>query len=168
MCSMMEAALELLQDGKPVRLLLDGLPTEDLKILQGLNLLTSKPVLYVCNVAEGDAASGNAHSEAVEAKMAADQGAGTVVISAQIEEEIAQLPDSGAARISGNERLQEAGLDRLIAAGYKLLDLITYFTAGPKETRAWTVQQGREGSTGRGCHPHRFRARLHPRPDHRL
>ena len=88
----MEQALALLQDGKPVRMMLVGIAAEDLKILQGLNLLTSKPVLYVCNVAEADAANGNAHTQAVAA-MAATQGAGTVVISAAIEAEVAQLPD---------------------------------------------------------------------------
>lgn len=141
MLPMMEAALALLQEGKPVRLLLDGLATEDLKILQGLNLLTSKPVLYVCNVDEGDAATGNAHTSAVEA-MAKAQGAGTVVISAAIEAEVAQLPDSEAGEYLQAMGLEEAGLDRLIRAGYALLDLITFFTAGPKETRAWTVQRG--------------------------
>ena len=89
---MMDASLALLQDGKPVRLLLDGIAEEDLKILNGLNLLTSKPVLYVCNVAESDAASGNQYSSAVE-QMATGQNAGSVVISAAIEEEIAQLPE---------------------------------------------------------------------------
>jgi GTP-binding protein YchF len=87
---MMEKALALLQDSKPVRLLLDGIAAEDLSILKSLNLLTSKPVLYVCNVAEDDAANGNDASRAVEA-MAASQGARTVVISAAIESEIAQL-----------------------------------------------------------------------------
>ncbi len=146
---MMEASLKLLHDGKPARILLDGIAAEDLKILQGLNLLTSKPVLYVCNVAEGDAASGNAHSEAV-AKMAADQGAEAVVISAQIEEEIAQLPEAEQPDYLEMNGLTESGLDRLIAAGYKLLDLITYFTAGPKETRAWTVHKGAKAPQAAG------------------
>lgn len=138
---MMEESLKLLQDGKPVRMLLEGIAAEDLKILQGLNLLTSKPVLYVCNVAESDAATGNDKSEAV-AKMADDQGAQSVVISAAIEEEIAQLPDDEQPEYLEMNGLEESGLDRLIAAGYRLLDLITYFTAGPKETRAWTVKKG--------------------------
>lgn len=146
---MMEASLDLLKDGKPVRLLLKDIAAEDLKILRGLNLLTSKPVLYVCNVSEGDAADGNAHSEAV-AKMAAEQGAETVVISAQIEEEIAQLPDSEQPEYLEMNGLTESGLDRLIAAGYKLLDLITYFTAGPKETRAWTVHKGAKAPQAAG------------------
>ncbi len=138
---MMEAALELLRDGKPVRHLLDGIADEDLSILNSLQLLTSKPVLYVCNVAENDAASGNELSAAV-AEMAQQQGAGTVVISAAIEEEIAQLPDEEQGDFLEMNGLEESGLSRLIQAGYDLLKLITYFTAGPKETRAWTVSQG--------------------------
>ena len=146
---MMEASLELLREGKPVRILLNGIAAEDLKILQSLNLLTSKPVLYVCNVAEADAASGNAHSEAV-AKMAAEQGAGSVVISAAIEEEISQLPIEEQPEYLEMNGLTESGLDRLIAAGYALLDLITYFTAGPKETRAWTVAKGSKAPAAAG------------------
>ncbi len=138
---MMEQALTLLQDGKPARKLLDGIAAEDLKILQGLQLLTSKPVLYVCNVAEEDAATGNEKSEAV-AKMAAEQGAGTVIISAAIEEEIAQLPEDEQADFLEMNGLSESGLTRLIKEGYDLLSLITYFTAGPKESRAWTVKEG--------------------------
>ncbi|TMV02997.1 redox-regulated ATPase YchF [Brucella haematophila] len=137
----MEAALELLQNGQPVRLMLKDISAEDLLTLKGLNLLTSKPVLYVCNVAEGDAAKGNAYSAAVE-KMAEEQGAQTVIISAAIEAEVAQLPDEEAKEYLESMDLEEPGLDRLIRAGYKLLDLITYFTAGPKETRAWTIRRG--------------------------
>ncbi len=137
----MEAALALLQDGKPVRTMLPDMAPEDVKLLKGLNLLTSKPVLYVCNVAEADAAGGNAHTEAV-ARMAAGQGAEAVVISAAIEAEVAQLPDDEAAEFLASMGLGEPGLDKLIRAGYRLLDLITFFTAGPKETRAWTVRHG--------------------------
>ncbi|MDN2566647.1 redox-regulated ATPase YchF [Aquibium sp. A9E412] len=138
---MMERALALLQDGKPARLLLPELAAEDLRILRGLNLLTAKPVLYVCNVAEADAATGNAHSRAVE-EMAARQGARTVVISAAIEAEVAQLADDEAREYLDAMGLEEPGLDRLIREGYALLDLITFFTAGPKEARAWTVSRG--------------------------
>ncbi len=145
----MEAALDLLKNGKPARLLLDGIAQEDLKMLKGLNLLTSKPVLYVCNVAESDAASGNAHSEAI-AKLAAEENAGSVVISAAIEEEIAQLPESEQPEYLEMNGLEESGLDRLISAGYQLLELITYFTAGPKETRAWTVQKGSKAPQAAG------------------
>jgi len=98
-------------------------------------------VLYVCNVAEEDAASGNEHTRAVE-RMAAGQGAKTVVISAAIEAEVAQLPDEEAREYLAAMGLEEPGLDRLIRAGYELLHLITFFTAGPKETRAWTVEKG--------------------------
>jgi len=146
---MMEAAVKLLQEGKPARLLLEDIAPDELKILKGLNLLTSKPVLYVCNVAEGDAASGNAHSNAVE-QLAASEGAVTVVISAAIEEEIAQLPDEEQAEFLEMNGLEESGLDRLIAAGYQLLELITYFTAGPKETRAWTVKEGSKAPQAAG------------------
>ncbi len=145
----MEAAFSLLKDGKPVRLLLNDMAAEDLKILKALNLLTSKPVLYVCNVAEQDAATGNAQSEAV-AKMAAGQGAETVVISAAIEEEIAQMPDEEQPEFLEMNGLAESGLDKLIAAGYRLLNLITFFTAGPKETRAWTVAEGSKAPKAAG------------------
>ncbi len=145
----MEASLELLKEGKPVRMLLKDIASEDLKILQGLNLLTSKPVLYVCNVGETDAATGNVFSAAVD-KMAAEQGAQSVVISAQIEEEIAQLPNSEQPEYLEMNGLTESGLDRLIASGYTLLNLITYFTAGPKETRAWTVRKGSKAPQAAG------------------
>ena len=145
----MEQALALLQDGKPARVLLKTISHEDLKILQGLNLLTAHPVLYVCNVAESDAATGNAHTKAVE-QMAATQGAGTVVISAAIESEIAQLFDAEAKEYLEAMGLEEPGLDRLIRAGYELLHLITYFTAGPKETRAWTIERGTKAPQAAG------------------
>ncbi|MEL7429457.1 MAG: redox-regulated ATPase YchF, partial [Pseudomonadota bacterium] len=137
----MEEAVKLLQEGKPVRTMLEGMAAEDLKILKGLNLLTSKPVLYVCNVGEEDAADGNTFSASV-ADLAASQGAESVVISAAIEEEIAQLPDAEQGEFLEMNGLEKSGLDRLIEAGYRLLNLITYFTAGPKETRAWTVRKG--------------------------
>jgi GTP-binding protein YchF len=141
--------LELLQDGKPVRTLLTGLSADDRRILDGLNLLTAHPVLYVCNVAEADAAAGNAHTRAIEA-MAAAQGARTVVISAAIEAEVAQLPDEEAQEFLAALGLEEPGLDRLIRAAYGLLDLITYFTAGPKETRAWTIHKGMKAPQAAG------------------
>ena len=125
-----------LEDGKPARTV--AIDADDLKAWRMLQLLTSKPVLYVCNVDEANAAAGNAHSQAV-AQMAADQGAASVVISAQIEEEISQLDADEAAMFLSEMGLEEAGLDRLIRAGYDLLHLETYFTVGPKEARAWTV-----------------------------
>ncbi|AGB44633.1 redox-regulated ATPase YchF [Mesorhizobium sp. CO1-1-7] len=146
---MMEAALELLQAGKPTRILLDGISAEDLHILQGLNLLTSHPVLYVCNVAEADAATGNEHTRAVE-QMAAAQGARTVVISAAIEAEVAQLSDEEEMEFLSSLGLDEPGLNKVIRAGYELLQLITYFTVGPKETRAWTVHKGAKAPQAAG------------------
>lgn len=145
----MEEAVKLLQEGKPVRTMLEGIAAEDHKILKTLNLLTSKPVLYVCNVGEEDAAQGNAFSNAV-AELAASQGAESVVISAAIEEEIAQLPDAEQGEFLEMNGLEKSGLDRLIEAGYRLLNLITYFTAGPKETRAWTVRQGSKAPQAAG------------------
>jgi ribosome-binding ATPase YchF (GTP1/OBG family) len=106
-------------------------------------------VLYVCNVAESDAATGNEHTAAVD-KMAEEQGARTVVISAAIEAEVAQLEEAEAREFLDALGLEEPGLDRLIRAGYELLDLITYFTAGPKETRAWTVARGSKAPQAAG------------------
>jgi len=145
----MEAVLKLLTDGKPARLLLKTLAPDEIEILRGLNLLTSHPVLYVCNVSEADAVGGNAHTEAV-AKMASEQGAECVVISAAIEAEVAQLPDDESKEFLAALGLEEAGLDRLIRAGYHLLDLITYFTVGPKETRAWTIVRGTKAPQAAG------------------
>ena len=146
---MMEKALELLQNGKPARLLLDGIAAEDLRLLQSLNLLTSKPVLYVCNVDEAHAASGNEQTAAI-AEMAAQQNAQTVIISAEIESQLAQLDAEEAIEFLSELGLEEAGLDRLIRAGYTLLDLITFFTAGPKEARAWTVKRGAKAPQAAG------------------
>ncbi len=137
----MEAALALLQEGKPARILRKTSDPIEIAILDGLNLLTSHPVLYVCNVSEEDAATGNEHTKRVEA-MAKEQGASTIVISAAIEAQLAQLPDAEASEYMEAMGLKEPGLDRLIRSGYDLLHLITYFTAGPKETRAWTITKG--------------------------
>jgi hypothetical protein len=145
----MEAVLKLLQEGKPARLLLKTLAPDEIEILKGLNLLTSHPVLYVCNVAEADAATGNVHTQAVE-KMAAEQGAESVTISAAIEAEVAQLPDDEELEFLAALGLEEAGLNRLIRHGYHLLDLITYFTVGPKETRAWTIVRGTKAPQAAG------------------
>ncbi|WP_299648072.1 redox-regulated ATPase YchF [uncultured Jannaschia sp.] len=136
---LLNAALAALEDGKPARTV--DVTEDDARAWTGLQLLTTKPILYVCNVDEGSAADGNAHSAAV-AEMAARQGAAHVVISAQIEEEIAQLSDAEAAEFLSEMGLEEPGLDRLIRAGYELLALETYFTVGPKEARAWTIRRG--------------------------
>ncbi|MEM9970491.1 MAG: redox-regulated ATPase YchF [Pseudomonadota bacterium] len=133
---LLNAAKAALDDGKPARSV--AVDEDDEKAWKMLQLLTSKPVLYVCNVAEDEAAEGNAHSARV-AEMAAEQGAASVVISAKIEEEISQLDAEEAAMFLEEMGLEEAGLDRLIRAGYQLLGLQTYFTAGPKEARAWTI-----------------------------
>ena len=136
---LLKAAQAVLEEGRPARTV--AVDDEDRAAWEVLQLLTAKPVLYVCNVGEDEARDGNAHSDAV-AKMAAEQGAASVVISARIEEEIAQLDPEEAAEFLAELELEEAGLDRLIRAGYQLLGLRTYFTAGPKEARAWTIPSG--------------------------
>jgi len=136
---LMRAALEVLEEGKPARVV--AVDDEDRKAWRMLQLLTTKPVLYVCNVSEDDAANGNAHSTRV-AEMAAEQGNAHVIISAQIEEEISKLDRDEAQMFLEEMGLEQAGLDRLIQAGYALLHLETYFTVGPKEARAWTIRHG--------------------------
>lgn len=106
-----------------------------------LQLLTSKPILYVCNVAEDEIATGNAHTAAV-AERAASIGASHVIISAAIEAEISNLEEEDANEFLSDLGLTESGLDRMIRAGYGLLNLLTFFTVGPKEARAWTVRDG--------------------------
>ncbi len=136
---LMKAAMEALEAGQPARTV--EVDAEDAKAWKMLQLLTTKPILYVCNVGEDEAAEGNEHSAAV-AKMAAEQGAASVVISAKIEEEISQLDAEEQAMFLDELGLEQAGLDRLIKAGYDLLHLQTYFTVGPKEARAWTIKEG--------------------------
>ena len=136
---LIERSLALLREGKPARLV--GRAPEEEKPFHMLGLLTSLPVLYVCNVDETSAASGNEFSRKVEAR-AREEGAACVAISAKIEAEIAVLPAEERREYLAAIGLREAGLDRLIRAGYALLDLITYFTAGPKEAAAWTVTRG--------------------------
>ncbi|MTI19017.1 redox-regulated ATPase YchF [Rhodobacteraceae bacterium RKSG542] len=144
----MEAALAALQDGRPARTV-ELADAEEQRQMRMLNLLTSKPVLYVCNVEEGAAAEGNALSAKVQEK-AAKEGAAAVIISAAIEAEIAQLDAEEAQEYMESMGLEEPGLDRLIRAGYDLLGLITYFTAGPKETRAWTIVKGTKAPQAAG------------------
>ncbi|MCV2863636.1 redox-regulated ATPase YchF [Albidovulum sediminicola] len=136
---LMKLALAALENGQPARTV--SVSEEDQKAWNMLQLLTAKPVLFVCNVEESKAATGNSESARV-AEMAAKQGAGVVVISAKIEEELAQMPEEDAAMFLEEMGLEEAGLDRLIRAGYDLLGLQTYFTVGPKEARAWTIEKG--------------------------
>jgi GTP-binding protein YchF len=136
---LLRCALKALEKGRPARTVV--VDDEDRKAWGMLQLLTAKPVLFVCNVEEENAARGNALSVKVAA-MAAEQGAGCVVISARIEEEISQLDPEEAQMFLEELGLEEAGLDRLIRAGYELLGLQTYFTVGPKEARAWTITRG--------------------------
>lgn len=136
---LLRAAMAALEAGRPARSV--KVAEDDRRVWRLLQLLTAKPVLFVCNVEEASAAGGNAQSARV-AEMAARQGAASVVISARIEEEISQLNPDEAAMFLAEMGLQEAGLDRLIRAGYKLLGLQTFFTVGPKEARAWTIAKG--------------------------
>jgi len=137
---LMTRVLEVLREGKPARSFGDN--PDQLRALARLQLLTSKPVLYVCNVEEKAVAAGNEFSARL-AEVAEKEGAGCVVISAAIEAEVAQLSDEAERKeFLAALGLEETGLTRIIHAGYALLDLITFFTATSKEARAWTVRQG--------------------------
>ncbi|MBU3076727.1 redox-regulated ATPase YchF [Sphingomonas quercus] len=142
-------ALDLLRDGKPARLAVPG-DDDEARIFAQAQLLTAKPVLYVCNVDEGAAANGNAHSARVFEKAAAE-GAQAVVVSAAIEAEIVTLSPEDRAEFLSDLGLAETGLARVIRAGYRLLDLITFFTVGPKEARAWTIPQGSRAPQAAGA-----------------
>ena len=145
---LMQLALKPLREGRPARTA--AVPADRQRDWQSLQLLTSKPVLYVCNVEEDAAATGNAQSEKV-AQWAAEQGAGCVVIAAAIEAEVAQIENPTERRdFLAAMNLNETGLARIIRAGYALLNLITYFTSGPKESRAWTVRQGAKAPEAAG------------------
>ena len=137
--NLVDRALALLREGRPARLT-ERKPEEE-KAFQMLGLITALPVLYVCNVDEASAASGNDYSRKVESR-AKTEGAASIVISAKIEAEIAVLAREERDEYLAAVGLKEAGLDRLISAGYALLHLVTFFTAGPKEARAWTVTRG--------------------------
>jgi GTP-binding protein YchF len=136
--ALVEPILAALEAGKPAR---TAVPAGEDEAVRRLNLLTAKPVLFVCNVEEGSAATGNGQSARVAA-MAQAQGARAVVVSAAIEAEVAQLPEGERAEFLDGLGLVDSGLDRVIRAGYELLGLVTYFTVGPKETRAWTIPRG--------------------------
>jgi GTP-binding protein YchF len=144
---LIDKALELLREGKPARLA--KLSAEEQPGYRALQLLTAKPVLYVCNVDEASAAAGNAFSKTVEERAKAE-GAGCVVISAKIEAEFAGLAPEERVEFLKEMGLDEAGLNRLIREGYRLLGLITYFTVGPKEARAWTVVRGTKAPQAAG------------------
>jgi len=147
MLDLIKRSLVLLREGKPARMV-ERKPDEE-QLFHSLGLLTSAPVLYACNVEEGSAATGNDFSRRVE-ERAKQEGAVAVVISAKIESEIATLPPEERADYLEAVGLKETGLDRLIRAGYGLLHLVTYFTVGPKETRAWTITQGTKGPQAAG------------------
>jgi len=136
---LVQRCLALLREGKPARLV--EVKPEEIRLFNGLGLLSSKPVLYVCNVEEAAADAGNGFSRAVEAR-AKEEGAVAVVVSAKIESEIAVLPEDEQKEYLEAVGLSEPGLNRVIRAGYGLLRLITYFTVGPKEARAWTIPEG--------------------------
>ena len=148
MASVLGQALDLLKDGKPARLT-EPKDEEEARVFRQAQLLTAKPVLYVCNVAEEDAASGNALSEQVFVKAAAE-GAEAVVVSAAIEAELVAMPVEDRAEFLAELGLDESGLSRVIRAGYKLLGLQTFFTAGPKEARAWTFPAGAKAPQAAG------------------
>jgi len=136
--ALMEPILAALQAGRPAR---SAIPPGEAAAVSRLQLMTSKPVLYVCNVEEASAATGNAQSERVAA-LARAEGAACVVVSAAIEAEVSTLPETDRAEFLAGLDLHDSGLDRVISAGYGLLGLVTYFTCGPKETRAWTIVRG--------------------------
>ncbi len=146
--AVMEPVLDALRDGKPARAV--TFEPEQQRILHTLGLITSKPVLYVCNVEESSAGTGNRFSQQVEA-FARAQGAASVVVSAAIEAEVAQLGDEAEKQeFLGSLGLAETGLTRVIRAGYELLGLLTFFTVGPKETHAWTVRRGSKAPQAAG------------------
>ena len=136
---LIDRSLTLLRDGKSARLVERS--DDEEKAFRELQLLTSKPALYVCNVEEASAATGNAMSRSVEA-YAKQHDAAVVVISAEIESQLAQLPDEEQREYLQSLGLSEPGLNRLIREAFSLLGLQTYFTAGPKEARAWTIHKG--------------------------
>jgi len=144
---LIDRSLLLLREGKSARFVKRD--AEEEKAFEELQLLTSKPALYVCNVDEGSAENGNAMSKLVEA-YAKQHDAGVVIISAEIESQLAQLPDAEQAEYLESLGLHEAGLNRLIREAYALLGLQTYFTVGPKETRAWTIHKGDKAPAAAG------------------
>jgi hypothetical protein len=146
--SVLGQALELLREGKPARLTVPK-DVEEERVFSQAQLLTAKPVLYVCNVDEGDAANGNALSAKVFDKAKAE-GAEAVIVSAAIEAEIATMPAEDRGDFLSELGLEETGLARVITAGYKLLHLLTFFTVGPKEARAWTVHAGAKAPNAAG------------------
>jgi GTP-binding protein YchF len=146
--ALMERALDALRAGRPARTV--AVATEERSLWNQLQLITTKPVLYVCNVDEGEAATGNAATARVAARAKAE-GTEAVVICAAIEAELATLgPDEKVEYLSAIG-LEEPGLNKVIRAGYSLLNLLTFFTVGPKEARAWTVHRGARAPEAAGA-----------------
>jgi ribosome-binding ATPase len=139
--ALVDTALRFVSAGKPARLALTEIPESEHRTFRQLQLLTAKPALYVCNVDEASAGTGNAYSKLVEERFSGAESE-IVVISAKIEAELAYLDEEERKLFLNELGLEEPGLNRLIAAGYRLLGLVTYFTAGPQETRAWTITRG--------------------------
>ena len=146
--SVLGQALDLLKEGKPARLT-EPKDDEEARLFAQAQLLTAKPILYVCNVSEDDAAEGNAFTNAVFAKAEAE-GAQAVVVSAAIEAELVAMEEEERAEYLSELGLTESGLDKIIRAGYELLGLQTFFTAGPKESRAWTFPKGAKAPQAAG------------------
>ena len=142
-----EKIFQTLSDGNPARTA--SLTEDEVIKMKSMQLLTAKPVLYVCNVAEDEVVSGNAFSQSIIDK-AEVENCTAVIVSAAIEAEIASLPEEEAGEFLSELGLEEAGLDRMIRAGYSLLNLTTFFTAGPKEARAWTVKTGAKAPEAAG------------------
>ena len=145
--TLMERILKLLNSGKPARLFVNDNNEQEIK---KLNLLTSKPFFYICNIDEGSVISGNQFTEMIESK-ATEQNSVSINISAKIEEEIANLNEEDEKKeFLQSLGLQESGLNKAIKAGYKILNLSTYFTVGPKETHAWTFKNGMNAQQAAG------------------
>jgi len=144
--ALIEPIITALQAGRPAR---TAVPKGEEEAARRLQLLTTKPVLYVCNVEEASAATGNAYSARVFERAKAE-GARAVVVSAAIEAEISQMPQEERGDFLASLGLEDSGLDRIIRAGYDLLGLITYFTVGPKEARAWTITRGTKAPQAAG------------------
>ncbi|HTW27497.1 MAG TPA: redox-regulated ATPase YchF [Acetobacteraceae bacterium] len=145
--ALIEPIVAALQEGRPAR---TAIAAGEAEAARRLQLLTAKPVLYVCNVEEASAATGNAHAARVAVRAEAE-GAAMVVVSAAIEAEVSQLPEADRREFLDGLGLADSGLDRVIRAGYGLLGLITFFTAGPKETRAWTITTGTRAPQAAGA-----------------
>ncbi len=143
----MRTLKDMLAKGEPIRRASHS--EEEALLLRGYALLSAKPVLYVANVAENMVDKPNLYVDAVK-KIAAEEGAKVVIISGQVEGEIAQLPKEERKEYLAGMGLRESGLDRMIRAGYDLLGLITYFTAGEKEVRAWTITKGTKAPQAAG------------------